>query len=378
MRQPKKIQREVRAPRMSALVSHRSFMRVGLSASVFAWIFIMQYFYVRSMSLRSAILGVALTFALTQCVTLLFTPVAAQSLRNGTKHGIAQGVVLAILGFTALSLALGGHLGTHVGIGVLGFAVCMGLYRACYWTPYEVDAARIPRTRSSQNALREMLFAFIPGCIGVVLSFGFPTPVLVVVFSTFAFILSLIPLYSVSDTREGFSWGYQRTFHELFTSHHRALVCAAIADGLSGAALLLFWPIAAFLIVGWSYEMLGIILTLTFLSVLVLRDFVRAILKTIGVAESVAVQVTLAASGWVMRLFVASPLSIVLVDSYYYAGTPTKRVGVDPFSFEQSADNGTYVDEYTALKEIDLAVGKISACLIATALLFVASVPITS
>jgi hypothetical protein len=45
--------------------------------------------------------------------------------------------------------------------------------------------------------------------------------------------------------------------------------------------------------------------------------------------------------------------------------------------FEQSADRGSYVDEYTALKEIGLAAGKALICVAGIVLALSTSVPYT-
>lgn len=73
---------------------------------------------------------------------------------------------------------------------------------------------------------------------------------------------------------------------------------------------------------------------------------------------------------WLFRLVVAGPISVVLVDAYFYTTAP-RRFGVDPFVLEQSTDGGTLIDEYTALKELGLHAGRL------TTLLFGAFVALT-
>ena len=45
---------------------------------------------------------------------------------------------------------------------------------------------------------------------------------------------------------------------------------------------------------------------------------------------------------------------------------------MDPFVFEQSADRGSFLDEYTVLKELSLALGRISMCVFVAVLTYVA------
>ena len=65
------------------------------------------------------------------------------------------------------------------------------------------------------------------------------------------------------------------------------------------------------------------------------------------------------------------------MDSYFYTGTPIRGTGIDPFGYDQAADRGSYVDEYTALKEIGLSIGKILVCLVAAYLALRISLPLT-
>ncbi len=360
-----------------ALGLHRLFLRAGLTMNVFAWIFIFQYFYVRSGSLRYALAGSALSFALVHDVTLLLTPFSAQRLRHGSNKLITKAVIFAALAYGSLGLAFSGAFGSRIGYGVLLFALCLGAYRACYWVPYETDVARQGPISDRWRTLYDMLFAFLPALAGIILMSGYPAPLIVLFGAALCILASLIPLTAVPQVHEGFAWKYRDTFGELLDPRHSTLVFSSIADGISGAALLLFWPIAIFLIVGWSYGVLGIILTVTFFIVLFLRGAVRALLTKLRVHESALLQAVLTASSWVFRLMVSSPLGIVLVDSYYYTGSTTRRSGIDRLVFEQSADGGSYVDEYTALKEIALALGRIAACFTAVILLTLFTLPIT-
>jgi len=206
---------------------------------------------------------------------------------------------------------------------------------------------------------------------------GYPAPVWVLFLAALCVLSSIIPLLRVPNVHEGFSWGYLTTFRELFAARHQKMVVAAIMDGVSGAALLLFWPIAIFLIVGWSYALVGIILSATFLIVLFSRRYIRRLIQSSSLHDSVVVQAALAASSWIFRLTVASPLGAVMVDSYFYTGTPIRGTGIDPFGYDQAADRGSYVDEYTALKEIGLSIGKILVCLVAAYLALRISLPLT-
>ncbi len=152
------------------------------------------------------------------------------------------------------------------------------------------------------------------------------------------------------------------------------MVAKSFLEGVSGAALLFFWPLVVFLLVESSYGMLGIILSLTFLLAILLRPTVRRLLRRARLVESKLINTVLAVSPWLFRIAVGTPFAIILVDSYFYTTTP-RRLGVDPFAFEQVADAGSYIDEHTALKEIALALGRIVISFAGVAALLYMPVP---
>ena len=179
----------------------------------------------------------------------------------------------------------------------------------------------------------------------------------------------------MAEVHEGFSWEYRETFAQLWEPENRTIVTQSFFEGLSGATLLFFWPIAVFLITGWSYGMLGIILSFTFVVAILARTFVRKLLRRARLQQSGFYDAVFAVTPWLFRLSVATPIGVILADSYFYTTTP-RRMGIDPVAFEQSADGGSYVDEYTALKEMSLALGRIVICVVGAGTALKVSLPV--
>jgi hypothetical protein len=349
----------------AALRAHRLLVRVALSgANLFAWIFVFQYFFARSNELNQALLVTVFLYALSHLVTLGITPLSARQLRNGANALMAQGMLVAVAAYLTLAAAFSSALGSYVTVGVVIFALLRGLYRGLYWLPYQVDSLYAPDEMGWARTWREIVVALMPVICGVILMGGVSGLYVVLIGASLIMLASLFLIGSIPDTHEGFSWTYEETFSQLFARRHRDVVTVATLDGISGAALLLFWPIAVFLIVGWSYPVLGFVLSVTYLLVYFIRSYVRNFLRRIRMDRSPFIYALFAASSWILRLVVSSPAGVVLVDSYFYSGTPVRGSGVDQLTFEQSADSGSYIDEYTAIKEIALAFGKIVVCFV--------------
>ncbi len=358
-----------------ALRFHRFLLRLALAGiNVYAWIFAFQYFFLTSPTIEQAFARTVLLYGLSQTVTCLATPYAARALRHGSRRSIVFALVCASASFVLLGATFEGFFPLSVPLGIIAFSIGLGAYRSLYWIPYEVEARGVLQTTRRASLFREIVVALAPLGVGLLIASSGEAPLWSLFGAGALVLLSALPLIWVSEVHERFSWKYRETFAHLMDRAHRVHVSRSILEGMIGAAMLLLWPIAIFLIVGWSYGMLGLVLSLTFLFAMFGRGVVRSVLRRVQVHESRLVGGFLAASPWLLRLLVASPISIVLVDSYFYT-TASLRHGLDHAAFEQSSDGGSYIDEHTALKEMALSIGRIVTCALAVGLALLFSLP---
>ena len=346
--------------------AHRFLLRAGLAiGNVFGWIFVFEYFFLLSSSLGRALAGTLLMYALSQLITVVLTPLAAAHLSRGTRRMLVWAVVLAAGAFVILGATLGGFFDeTPVAWGIGAFAVFMGAYRALYFIPYSLNRADTEKARPQGRALFEVLLALIPAFAGATLVLEAYAPLRLLFGAALFAGVSALPLFLIPDIHERFSFSYLETFRELFSPRNRRIFWTSFLEGVQGAALFLIWPLAVFLIVGWSYMLLGVIFTITLLLVMLFRILYKKYLPSTGVRYSPPVHVVLAMSGWIARLAAGTPLTVIIADSYAYAGHTPRGTLTDAFSFEQAADRGSFIDESTVLKELALAGGRIALVVI--------------
>jgi len=364
--------------RFGYLHAHRFLLRSGLSiANAFVWIFVFQYYFIQTEKISLALIGTIAMYALSQVVTFILTPLASAHLRRGVKHSIVYGVILAGIAYVYLGATLADTFnGNPTGWGVAVFALLLGAYRALYFVPYQLEASTENHERSRLPIVYEALIALMPAFAGITMMTVEFAYIRILFGGAVILIASLVPMMMVRDLPERFSWHYGETFRQLFKETHSRVINASVAGGLQGAVLFLVWPISVFLIVGSDYEILGLILSATLLAILLLRYMYRKLARKMQFEHSTAVQVVFSFSGWAMRLFVGTPVGVFMADSYSAMGTPKSTHSIDAFAFEQSADNGSFIDEYTALKEMGLALGRILACIIFGALILWTTLPI--
>jgi len=349
-----------------ALRTHRFLFRIALSAAnTFAWILIFSYFS-HIMGVTEALARTAFLYALAFCVAILVVPYSARLLERGARESMLYASAFAGAAFLILGAFFAGVWGSVYVGGILMFVVSLGMYRALYWIPYAVEIHELSVARMT-SALLDVAIALVPAVAGFFIA-SYPLGVAWVFFTAaFIAIVSGYLLVFLPDIVERFSWGYTETFGHLFSRKYRRTFLRSILEGMQGATLFFLWPIAAFLIVGSSFSLFGLVLSLTFLFALVLRAPMRALLGRMRMKDAVLLHTAVGASAWIARTLVANPLGIVLVDTYAHTGG-SGREGVDILAWEQAADGGSYVDEQTALKEIGLGVGRIVICITAALL----------
>ncbi len=342
-----------------ALASHHFVLRLALAAStLFAWIIVFDVF-TQEVSIEKALAGVVALYAVGQGIIFLLTPLAGIALRYGTKRALFLGTISCSASYAALALIFFLDLPRDSVYTLIGmFVILHSIYRALYFVPY---ATR----RSHEDSLRrEIMIACMPLLAGLLLRM-YPTGEGIL----FAMggILSLyaaLRLHGVRDTYESYEWSYDHTMRELLRARNSRAVGLYILDGFQGAALLLVWPLAVYLLVARSYLSFAVILTLTLLSTLVGRTVFRSFLRRVRVEHSPVVLASVVFSGWLLRLTAGAPMAVLLVDVYYHSSVSSRRFSIDAHVGEQRADGGVYVDEYTAVKEMALAIGRIAVCIL--------------
>jgi hypothetical protein len=353
---------------LSAPLVHRLLVRATLaSAHLFAWVFIFQYFYIQTGTIAGALGSALFTYALSHAIVVLLTPYSAKCLRHGFRRTLIIATILLAASFAVLASAFSGSLG-NVGLGVALFAILSAMYRAFYWTPYELFKVVAPEGRREWV---EIVVALMPLIAGLYVATASASVAALLYAAGALALLACIPLAGVRDAYEGYSFTYRSSFHELFDERNRMLLRSSFLSGVEAAALFILWPITVFTLIGWSYPLLGMIMSLTLLITLIARKFLARPVDSMPAR----VLPLVAMSGWVMRLGVGGFVSAVLVDAYFHTLGRSSLRGLDIHTQEHVADSHTFVDEFTVLKEMGMALGRIALCLAAVFLLSFTPLP---
>ncbi len=345
---------------LSLLFISRVLMRVSLGAlGVFLPIFL--YEELKSIFGKEyAIFQVILIFVSIYSLHLLLAPIAARLFHKwGMRKMMSIGIFMASLSIVALYF-----FGQSMLWGMVLYILATGVYRALYWVPYHVDLTHEldENKRGRQLAfmanLSDILVVAVPFLGGVAIAYfqGFQETFLM---AAFLMVIAMLPLVFMSDVYEYYSWGYIETFKKMLAPENRSLFIAQAANGAQSVATLFFWPLYIYFISDKQFVLLGAITSATIVFIMILRYAIGKWIDKFGRNKALLTGVLLSATGWMLKVFVYTPVQAVFVDTYHRMGRTVNGLTFSAVTYEQSADSGTYIDEYTTIKEMALNVGRV-------------------
>ncbi|NBV76819.1 hypothetical protein EBR66_01505 [bacterium] len=346
----------------SAYAAHRALLRVvQVSGGLFVWVALYAALTLSLHDVRSAFIGIVLAYALSHALTILFLPLCMEGIENGIRRMMLLGTGVLSFSFAFLALTFGAWGDEGTLWNVMIFAALWGLYRTLYLVPYEVAS------RTRRSLLVEFCLTIVPFLTALMFVLFDEGPRGVFVASSILTLLSMLPLFSVPDSREYFAWSSGEVYRRLFDVRSRELVVRAFLGGLERAAFLLVWSLV---ILTWVKSLLlwGIIMSFTLLTMM-LFALVRARVHR-AMPQTPLVLETARISTWILRGLAASPAGVLFVQLY--------SIAMPQSVIHDVSDAGIYIDEYTALKEVAASIGAVLLCAFAALCATILSIPLTA
>jgi MFS family permease len=257
--------------------------------------------------------------------------------------------------------------------------IALVLYRMLYWLPYHVDFAKFtdPKNRgrqlSSIRATRLIATIILPVVSGFIISyFGFSVLFFIAII---LYLISGIPYIMIPRTNEQFSWGYLETWKKFFSNLKHKVMIAYVADGAETTIGLFLWPIFIFELLDGNYLEVGVISSLIIGIAVVLQLVTGKLIDTHKKKDAMLKWGTVFYSvGWIAKIFVVTAFEIFIAGAYHNITKIFTRTPIDTLTYEMSADEGHYVDEFTVLKEMAVHTGRVLMVTLAVVLSFFVSI----
>lgn len=294
----------------------------------------------------------------------------------GFSHTLVLGSFMSVCVYIVLYFMNEANIYTLLPI----FAAFVILFRVFHWVPYHVDFTKFTHSgeRGRDVSLTFATIAFL-GVIGPLLAGFIITNAGYDVLFMVAIILLVIATISygfVPEVKEKFEWGFGETLSNLFSKQYRHIAFGEFANGAEVVVTLIAWPIFLYEILEGNVLEIGAVSTIIVAFTIVIQLLLGKYLdrgngnkeKTLKVGS------LLYAIGWIVKIFVLSTVQVFFVGLYHNI---TKIFTKTPYSailYDMSADQGSYVDEFTVLREIASHTGRVVALVAITGLALIVSI----
>lgn len=257
--------------------------------------------------------------------------------------------------------------------------ITLTIWRMTYWLPYHIKFAQFTEKKNRGKQLSLMLAtASLLGIFAPVIAGAIITHLefkILFIITIVLLLASAIPYITIPRTHEKYTWSYRKTWKQLFAKKNRTLVVPLVADGAENAVGIIIWPIFIFEILNGNYFEVGAISTLiigsTVIIQLVTGKYVDGKIKKEYMLKLGSIMYSL---GWILKIFVATSFHIFAAGAYHSVMKVFTRTPFDTLVYEIAADQGHYIDEFTALREMAIGVGRVIMLIIAVVVSLYASI----
>ncbi len=237
------------------------------------------------------------------------------------------------------------------------------LFRLIYWTPYHTSFVEFTdgRYRGRQMAWLAILGYLVsigaPLLAGLILSqysFGFLFILVMIIL-----VVSLIPLAGLTEVKARFEFSYRQTFKELWRKKNRRWGMAYAADGAQSMVGVMIWPIFIYQILEGQYLAVGAVTALIVVATIILQLFMGEYTDKLSKRRLIRIGSLVYALGWTAKAFVVTTFQIFVVGTFHSLGAIMLRTPFDAYYYDFLADRGSYIDEYTVMRDISLNIGRV-------------------
>ncbi|PIS05163.1 MAG: hypothetical protein COT81_02370 [Candidatus Buchananbacteria bacterium CG10_big_fil_rev_8_21_14_0_10_42_9] len=292
---------------------------------------------------------------------LLYVFLAAPGAMLMSRLTIKRSIILSIPFISLFYLSL--YWIDKYTIAVLIFAISANtIYKMLYWVPYRSNLVMFSQAghRGRQLSQLSMAVALIsvatPAFSGLIITYySFNALFLVVGFFS---LLAIVPLFFIPQNNESYTFSYSQTWRLLFAKQDRSLLLGYMSDGMEWTVRFLVWPLFVWQLVEQNFQTMGFLFSLiVFTSVLitaVMGDYTDKYNKH----KIMALSTIFYSAGWIFKMFVHAPWQIFFASTYHRFARITMRTPYIALAYDKSADAGCYIDEYSALREMSIHLGR--------------------
>jgi YQGE family putative transporter len=310
-------------------------------------------------SLRQNIYLVVIFYIVGYALYGLLVPLGAMAMsRIGLKKSMIIARLMAVLFYVSLLYFKRDPLLFSILANII-----LLIFRLLYWIPYHTNFAQITHhdTRGRQVAYFAVIgyLASIaaPLLAGLLLSqYSFN---LLFIITMITFGLSAIPLVFLSPATAHFEYSFFGTFKEWAKKANQRLRIAYMADGSQDLVGVIIWPIFIYQLLNKEYLAVGAVSSLIVVGTIICYLITGQYADKLEKKKLMRLGSSFYALGWLLKTFVITAFQIFVVGTLHAFAAILLRTPFDALMYERTADHGSYVDEYTVLRDMSINFGRV-------------------
>jgi len=344
---PKNLQAEVKELFWSSLIMNFTLAMVLIYEPIFLY------------KIGYTLSQVMLFFLVVYLLYIFLNPLgAAYAAKHGYEVSIFVSTIFLILFYLCLFL-----LPKYPQLIILA-PLAYALQKALYWPSYHADFAKhsTAKFQGRQISLMTIIISavYIIGPIsgGILITLGGFK--LLFIIASLLFLASNVPLLLTKEVFRPRAFPYGEVFKMMVMRKNRGAFLAYIGYG-EELIFMVVWPIFVSLIIA-SYFSIGVVMTLATLVTIILTFFLGRITDTKNKKRVLGTGAAINSASWVLRIFMATPLGIFLMDSLSKLSRNLIGIPLMAITYKKARDHK--ILSTTTFFETSLAVGKVLACVI--------------
>jgi len=253
-------------------------------------------------------------------------------------------------------------------------------FKVFHWVPYHVDFTVFTtngergRDVSLILATHEFMGMVGPALAGyIIVMSGYESLFMV---AMALLLIATITYLFVPAIEEQFTWSFKETFSNLFSERFRNVFIGEVGNGAEVVVTLVAWPIFLYEVLNQNVLEVGFLSAVIVAATIILQLMVGKYLDTQKGSKRVTLRrgSIFYAIGWIIKIFVVSATQVFLVGLYHNIARIFTQTPLNAKLYDMSGEQGSYVDEFTVIKEIASAMGRMLALAIMLVLTLYVSV----
>ncbi|MFH1405289.1 MAG: MFS transporter [Patescibacteria group bacterium] len=291
-----------------------------------------------------------------------YVPAAKLFSKIGLKMSMLFGTLaLALFLVCFYLLSSGSSIDQNILLG--STIIILIVHTTLYWCPFHIDFATFSKRERRGRDVSffyafQMLIAVIAPLVGglLIVRYGHNINFLV---GLFFVVMSLIPLAYIPKTKVKYEFGFIETFKKMFDKRYCNMSYAMMANGAEELTSFSVWPIFLYVVFEGEYLEIGAFAAIIIVISFLLHLFVGKMTDKKSKRGLVHTATWIYSLGWLAKSVVDSVIGVFVASTFHSFGGILLNTPRDALIYEQAADAGHYIDEYTIIKEISLSIGRV-------------------